>query len=141
LGTSISLETIRGYFYNVKPGTGNIIVNFNLATSAFFCPILVSEFLDDRKTFTLSVAEGLLKKLRVYIEYPRVVDDEQKTEFMNREASRLWSCHGLSEKPIGELKFRSKQRGADGKPVKDGHGEYIFTGPECSVIDHLQTGK
>jgi eukaryotic translation initiation factor 2C len=44
---SQSLETVRGYYYTVKPGTGSIILNFNMATSAFFKPISVQTFLTD----------------------------------------------------------------------------------------------
>ena len=140
LSTSVSLETIRGYFYNVKPGTGNIIVNFNLATSAFFRPILVSEFLDDRGTFAPNVAESVLKRLRVYVEYDRTYDDADTAERLNNPSSRLWSVCGLSDRPIGELKFREKQRDSDGKPVRDEQGKYIFSGPEIKVVDYLQTG-
>ncbi|KAI8943146.1 hypothetical protein NX059_001176 [Plenodomus lindquistii] len=42
---------MRGYFYSVKPGMGQIPLTLNACTSAFYQPILVSEFLRDEATF------------------------------------------------------------------------------------------
>ncbi|KAF1972556.1 Piwi-domain-containing protein [Bimuria novae-zelandiae CBS 107.79] len=139
LAQSISLETVRGYFYNVKPGMGNIIVNFNLATSAFIRPILVSEFLSDHNTFTSSDAETLLKKLRVYVEYDRKSDDAEKTMRFSKDASRVWSGCRLFDESIGRLTFQKKKRDDNGKPLKDAKDNFIYEGPHLSVIDHLRT--
>lgn len=137
---SISLETVRGYFYSVKPGMGNIIVNFNIATSAFIRPLLVSEFLNDRITFTTTQVEAVLKKLRVYVEYDRRSIDAEKTAHLNKEKTRTWSGCNLSVEPIGKLKFQNKKRGSDGKPLKDGKN-FIYEGEQHSVMDHLKKGK
>ncbi|KAF1951181.1 hypothetical protein CC80DRAFT_509048 [Byssothecium circinans] len=39
---SHSIEIIRSYYYVVKEGMGNILLNFNLCTSAFYRPIFVN---------------------------------------------------------------------------------------------------
>jgi eukaryotic translation initiation factor 2C len=141
LGTSSPLETIRGYFYSVKPGMGNIIVNFNIATSAFFCPILVSEFLQDRATFSPDKTASLLKRLRVLIEFDRVYESKEKMLKLNSEVSRMKTIFGLSTEGIGQLTFRNKKRGPDGRPLKDADNKLIFEGPEFNVLEHLKTGK
>lgn len=141
LGQSQSLETIRGYFYNIKPGMGNIILNFNIATSAFVRPILVSELLADSSTFSIEEAEALLKKLRVYIEHERHYDEPDKVSRLNSEQARLQKVCGLSQVPISKLTFRNKKRDEDGKFMKDDKNDYMFEGPEFSVMDHLTTGK
>lgn len=72
LGRDGSLCAIRGYFYTVKPGMGQLLLNVNTCTSAFFRPKLVSEALDDESTFfALDKREDALKGLRVYITYER----------------------------------------------------------------------
>jgi eukaryotic translation initiation factor 2C len=47
-----ALETKSGCFYTIKPGASKILLNINPATSAFFKPMLVSDFLLDSQTFT-----------------------------------------------------------------------------------------
>ena len=133
------LETVRGYFYNVKPGMGNVIVNFNLATSAFVRPMLICEFVNDR-TFSPAEAQEVLKKLRVFVEYERYADNPDKTAHFNKESNRTWSGCTISEIPIGQLTFREKKRDVNRKAVKI-DGGFVYEGPETSVIDHLKTGK
>lgn len=52
-----SLCTIRGYFYTTKPGMGQLLLNVNACTSAFFSPILVSGFLRDGLPFEMRTAD------------------------------------------------------------------------------------
>jgi eukaryotic translation initiation factor 2C len=67
-----SLCAIRGYFYTVKPGMGEMLLNINACTSAFFRPKLVSQVLQDQSTFgAFGNREEALKGLRVYITYER----------------------------------------------------------------------
>jgi eukaryotic translation initiation factor 2C len=67
-----SLCTIRGYFYTIKAGMGQMLLNLNICTSAFFRPMLVSDFLNDATTF-LNMWErtDALRGLRVFITYER----------------------------------------------------------------------
>lgn len=121
---------------------GNIILNFNISTSAFFRPILVNEFLTDTNTFgSIEKALAWLKKLQVYIEHDRHYDDEKKDIRLNKDSKRLWQFSGLSEGPIGDIVFQNAKRDEDGKPMKDDYNEYIREGPEVKVIDHLRSGK
>lgn len=135
LDTSISLETTRGYFYTIKPGMGNIILNFNIATSAFFRPILVSEFLEDRATFTNGKAESLLKNMLVHIEFDRFYEDKEKMDKLNSEPSRMKTISGLSEQSIDQLTFRVHSDGND--LSNDGSDQ----SHEVRVIDHLRAGR
>lgn len=67
-----SLCVIRGYLYTVKPGMGQLILNVNNCTSAFFRPNLVSQVLEDGATFRASKGrENVLKGLEVYVTYER----------------------------------------------------------------------
>ncbi|KAL5415744.1 hypothetical protein PMIN03_002520 [Paraphaeosphaeria minitans] len=139
LGESQSLEAIRGYFYNIKPGMGNIILNFNISTSAFVRPILVSEFLTDNTTFNIGEPEALLRKLRVYIEHEHLFYNPEKMPKINGEHSRMWHVRGLSGIPIGKQTFRNKKRDEDGKFMRDSINRYVYEGSEFTVIDCLKT--
>lgn len=68
---SDSLEMLRGYYYNVKPGMGNIILNFNISTSAVFRPILVADFLNRNNTFTKDKVGTVLNGNSVYVDLDR----------------------------------------------------------------------
>ncbi|KAF2867614.1 hypothetical protein BDV95DRAFT_597829 [Massariosphaeria phaeospora] len=137
--SSASLELIRGYYYTVKPGMGNIILNFNLATSAFFRPILVSEFLSDRATFPVLDLDGLLKGKRVWIEYDRVGQDAEDTARLNSEKSRLKQFEALSTSPIKSLTFYKKIKGQDGKFAKNPDGSFQCETTPRSVLTYLRT--
>lgn len=128
LGSSISLETVRGYFYNVKPGMGNIIINFNLATSAFFRPILVSQFLNDRDTFGHGEAPKILTKLRVCLEYDRYVERGRQKP-TDKEFCRTYTIHRLSKGPIADLTFKPE------------NSKLKVAASELSVVEHLKSGK
>ncbi|KAI4623607.1 hypothetical protein J4E80_003418 [Alternaria sp. BMP 0032] len=110
LGSSTSLEIIRGYHYAVRPGMGNLLMNFNVATSAFFRPILVSEFLADRGTFSSDWERQVnLKTLRVYVEFPHSEDR------LNRPGARIKKIKDLGP-AIGTLSFRKVSKDAQGQP-------------------------
>jgi hypothetical protein len=116
---SHTLEIIRGYFYNVKPGMGNLILNFSLATSAFFRPILVSELLADTETFEEESRRlDVLRGLRVYVvtERKKVLGEDH--DRLNSENARIKKVTGLGG-DIETLTFRKKIRGTDGKFQRD----------------------
>ncbi|KAF1951180.1 Piwi-domain-containing protein [Byssothecium circinans] len=70
--SNASLCTMRGYFYTIKAGMGHILLNLNACTSAFFSPMLVSEFLNDNDTFRYKGDRlDALRGLRVYITHSR----------------------------------------------------------------------
>ncbi|PSN65856.1 Piwi-domain-containing protein [Corynespora cassiicola Philippines] len=144
-GTSMSLETIRGYFYTLKPGMHTLLLNFNVATSAFFKPILVSEFMADTATFGDEIQRRtILKRLKVFIEYDRA---DKNLNGMNK---RVKIISEVGDKTIGELEpFRKKAKGADGKPIPvlddsgkpkmvDDKPEYKLDDNTTSVKDHLE---
>jgi eukaryotic translation initiation factor 2C len=134
---SHSLEVVHVYYYNVKPGMGNIILNFNLATSAFFRPILLNEFLADEETFPKKKLKEPLAKMRVHVESERVDKKDKDYESFNSENSRIKTIKELSSRDIEDTNFRKRVKGTDGRFVKLADGRYQTEGPDIKVIDHL----
>ncbi|OAL44588.1 Piwi-domain-containing protein [Pyrenochaeta sp. DS3sAY3a] len=77
-----SLCAIRGYFYSIRPGMGNILLNLNSCTSAFYQPILVSQYLLDKGTFPYALErEASLRGLQVQLMYePKGEGGEKRPE-------------------------------------------------------------
>jgi eukaryotic translation initiation factor 2C len=138
LGSAKLLETIRGYYYTVKPGMGNLLMNFNVATSAFFCPVRVDEFLKDESTWKNRMERiSLLKRLRVYVKLPHIKEN------MNTPGSRIKKVFDIgdgSDDNIEDLTFFEKLRNADGTVVTINGVEQFKTTPTY-VTDHLKTCK
>ncbi|EAT81960.2 hypothetical protein SNOG_10566 [Parastagonospora nodorum SN15] len=134
---SHTLELMRGYFYNVKPGMGSFIMNFSLATSAFYRPILVSEFLADTNTFTDEARrKEALKGLRVYVETERKdIPGEDHTR-LNSEEARIKRVFALGA-DIGTLTFAKRVRGDDGKFRRDDNGNFVTEPTRTSVSRYL----
>ncbi|KAI4671213.1 uncharacterized protein J4E88_009246 [Alternaria novae-zelandiae] len=136
---SQSLEIMRGYYYTIKPGMGCLLMNFNVATSAFFRPVLVSEFLADSETFPdLEERIALLSKLRVY------VDPKHSQQRLNNFGARIKSIHSIGDnnnpdEKIEDLSFVEKVKGTDGKPLKDPQGNFIFRTIPTKVTDHIRS--
>lgn len=139
LGPSESLEIIRGYYHAVQPGIGTLLMNFNVATSAFFRPILVADFLKDRTTFE-SAHERLanLKRLRVYVEHQHAEDR------LNKMGARIKTVHNIGESPgehIEKLSFNKKLKDADDRPYKLANGEWATEAVATLVVQHHLDGK
>lgn len=121
LGESESLCTIRGYFYTSKPGMGQILLNMNTCTSAFFRDILVSRFLMDQCTFKAKDKEPheaercrmeALKGVNVYIIYERGRKKDNTGSTLNDQQSRIKAIQGFG-KPVSEQRFTlTSQNGA-----------------------------
>jgi eukaryotic translation initiation factor 2C len=138
---SHSLEIIRGYYYTVKPGMGNFILNFSLATSAFFRPILVNEFLADMETFP---EEGrrleALKKLRVYVVTERKEVAGEDHERLNGKDARIKKVTGLGQ-AIDTLTFNKRIRGADGRFQRNDDGTFVQETDTTEVLQYLKDSK
>jgi eukaryotic translation initiation factor 2C len=67
LDNSRSLCIMRGYDYKVKSAMEKVSLNVNAATSAFFRPITIAEFLVDYTTFATNEVGKRIKRLKVYI--------------------------------------------------------------------------
>lgn len=138
---STSLEIMRGYYYAVKPGMGCLLMNFNVATSAFFRPILVSQFLEDDDTFSSPVQRmAILSKLRVY------VDPKHKEERLNKFGARIKTIHSVGDNNnpdhnIEDSTFHKKRKGADGRPIVDAQGNYVYEQNPTHVTDHIKDCK
>jgi eukaryotic translation initiation factor 2C len=139
---------VRGYYYTVKPGTGIIILNFNLATSAFFKPISVQTFLADQATFG-GHQEDDLKGLRVYVltERVRVAGDvnydklnSESSRTLNSESSRTKKVNFIGEN-IENLRFQKRKKNADGTSAKNADGSYQKEGGFMTVIQYLKESK
>lgn len=137
---SQSLEIVRGYYYTAKPGMGNIILNFNLATSAFFKPILVSEFLADQETFE-GCRREVLVGLRVYVESERKPLAGEDWDRLNRLGTRHKKIRAVTSENIEEIRFRKRLRGPDGMFERAADGTYIEEGSEISLVDHLNNSE
>jgi eukaryotic translation initiation factor 2C len=94
---SRSLCTLRGYYYTIKAGIREVLLNINTGTSAFYQPILVSELMLDHNTFYDRELEQALKGVRVHIEYER--GDKQKDaatwDRLNSTRARVKTIQGL----------------------------------------------
>ena len=136
--SSQSLEIVRGYYYNVKPGTGCIILNFNLATSAFFKPILVSNFLQDTNTFG-GHQEDNLKGLRVFVvtDRRRIPGEEANYDKLNSASSRTKKVNFIGP-ALGTLTFQMRVKNADGTFAKNPDGSYRKTGNHINVVNYLR---
>jgi eukaryotic translation initiation factor 2C len=138
LGQSQSLEIIRGYYYAVQPSIGRLLMNFNVATSAFIRPILVSEFLQDTSTFSDLEKLSLLTRLRVYVER------EHKEDRLNRPGARIKKISALgnaANENIEDLYFHKKLLGADQKPYKLPNNEWARETKKTFVAQHHLDGK
>jgi eukaryotic translation initiation factor 2C len=76
-----------------------IFLNVNPATSAFFCPITVDEFLADN-TFSPDERVRLLKTLRVYVEHDRLSgsSSQDQVDRLNKPQNRVKTIFGFGEK-------------------------------------------
>lgn len=94
-GTGVAMCTLRGYHYSIRPNMGKILLNISTATSVFYKPIYVSEYLEDT-TFSANDKLRFLKGVRVYIDYERGNRDKK---------SRLSGCNRpqVRIKPIFEV--------------------------------------
>ncbi|KAF1983226.1 Piwi-domain-containing protein [Aulographum hederae CBS 113979] len=81
-GTSVGnlldspFATMRGYFTSIRPGLDQTLLNVNTCTSAFFRPILVSEYIaymtdPDGGDMNIDGVAAQLKNVRVQITYDR----------------------------------------------------------------------
>jgi eukaryotic translation initiation factor 2C len=69
---------------------GKILLNVSAATSAFYQPIFVSEYLQDSTTFNQNDRLRFLKGVQVYIEYQRGNHDaESRISGCNRPQARI----------------------------------------------------
>ncbi|KAL1606847.1 hypothetical protein SLS60_004256 [Paraconiothyrium brasiliense] len=142
-GVSASLEIIRGYYFAVKPGMGNLFMNFNIATSAFFRPILVSEFLNDDDTFSgFESRFDILKRLRVFVEYPRkTLNSAKPNEYpdpFDGAPARIKNITEKSFDDIEKLTFRKKKQDDQGNFRKDAAGNFMFENKDTHVYKHLE---
>ncbi|KAF1849347.1 Piwi-domain-containing protein [Cucurbitaria berberidis CBS 394.84] len=109
-----SLCTMRGYFYSIKPGMGQILLNLNACTSAFYQPVLVSKFLLDNNTIRdqeerLSVLRGL----RVHLTYD---PKHSGVEARSRAATIEAYMKTIEETGLPCLRQTFNHKGRDGKP-------------------------
>lgn len=130
-----TLEIMRGYYYAIKPGMGSLLMNFNVATSAFFRPILVSEFLQDRRTFVdYGARVSILCRLRVY------VDPTHTDERFRKLGARIKTINSIGDDNIENLFFFKKLRDAD-QNLLQVNGVQQYTAKATYVTEHLKEGK
>jgi eukaryotic translation initiation factor 2C len=111
----ISFCTMRAYFYSVKPAMGHVLLNLNACTSAFYKPILVSEFLGDTTTFKKDhERQALLRGLRVQLAYaPAHNGMRSAAEMIEARIKTITGCG----QAVGQQTFTLAGRG--GKPDEE----------------------
>lgn len=120
---SVSLSTMRGYYYTVKAGVRNVLLNINPCTSAFFNNVMVSQVMNDKPTFNPWELEGVLKGLRVYIELDRGdKNDTAAYKRLNTPQARVKTIQGLGDS-LQQQTFQDAN------------------GVQQNVLAHLQIGK
>lgn len=105
LKKSVALCAMRGYYYTVKAGVRNVLLNINPCTSAFFNNVRVSEVMNDTLAFNHWEWEGVLRGLRVRIELLR--GDKNDTEAykrLNSSEARVKTVQGLGL-PLDQQEF------------------------------------
>lgn len=125
------LRTHTGFFWTIKPGMGEMLLNVNLATSAFYAPILVSDYLDriDSHSCNWGVRSTRyrgLKGVRVFIEYKRGDAPENGTRndlAMNKYDRRVRTITGLGE-ALDVQRFELDEEGVISTPKVQ---EYLET--------------
>jgi eukaryotic translation initiation factor 2C len=128
-----TLCTIRGYYYTIKPGMQKVLLNVNAATSAFFQPTTVGEYLNDNTTFPLDEREKTLKLLRVYIEPDRKVDpnNQEHVDHLNKPQNRIKTFFGYGEKlNHPDMTFK--------KGYKDAQGVWQTETKPTTVEKHME---
>ncbi|KAF2822130.1 hypothetical protein CC86DRAFT_410514 [Ophiobolus disseminans] len=125
-------------FTNLNLAWGNIILNFSLATSAFFRPVRVNEFLADTSTFP---DEGkcveALRNLQVFVltERKQIVGEHHSK--LNAEEARVKRVTALGPN-VEILTFHKKIRGADGRFEKNPNGTFRKEATSTSVVQYLK---
>ncbi|KAF1918354.1 ribonuclease H-like domain-containing protein [Ampelomyces quisqualis] len=109
-----SLCAIRGYYYSILPAMGQILLRLNGCTSAFYKPILVSDFLNDDRTFgdeqqRLSQLQGL----RVQLMYDPVYNGKVPRSKAATIEARIKTIAGHGRQ-VSQENFLLK--GKDGQP-------------------------
>ena len=99
LDSSKSLCTMRGYDYTVKSAMEKVLLNVNAATSAFFRPITVAEFMLDTKTFAKNEIEKRIKDVKVYIIPDRKsvqdAEEQKRVDDLNKPQNRIKTVKSL----------------------------------------------
>lgn len=93
--------TMRGYFSSIRPGNDRILLNVNTTTSAFFKPMLVSQYistLQQRLGMNIWAITGMLKRQVVRITYDRPIRPGSKVD-LNMEESRRKTIAGFGNPP------------------------------------------
>ncbi|KAF2122670.1 hypothetical protein BDV96DRAFT_639243 [Lophiotrema nucula] len=130
------LRAVRGYFTSIRPGAYKTLLNVNTATSAFFEPILLSDFLDKVGTVdSESSIEKMLRGVTLRITYTRQHFEGKPDP--NTPANRLKTFRqfGLV---AGKQKFFKLTKKTIGKKVK---WESSSTDGGKDVATYFETGK
>lgn len=100
LGPDCPFITLRGYFSSIRPGNDRMLLNINTTTSAFFKPILVSQFFQIMLQSGTKewMIKGLLRKQVVRITYERPVRPGTSVD-INGEEARRKQIAGFGEVP------------------------------------------
>jgi hypothetical protein len=90
------LCTIRGYYFSARPGMGNILLNVNACTSAFFMPIRLDALMLNGHQLGADYP-SVLRGLRVCIRHRRGNTDKAKSSSINKKHSGVKTIDGLGE--------------------------------------------
>lgn len=126
-GRCNSLQTMRGFAYQVKPGVGKILLNIQTHTSAAFIPrdlsqtMMDSEVINFRNPIDL---KAILKGLWVRIQYKRGDPNDPETYArLNEEEARVKQIEGFGDPVKAQFAYETE----DERPV--------------TVQEHLETSQ
>lgn len=104
--TDPTLNITRGYFTSIRPGSKSALLNINVATSAFFNPMSIADYLSYFSQRDREKAQKLIKGLNIRIAYEREKHQDQDYD-PNLEYNRHRIVAGWGLKP-SEQTFEQK---------------------------------
>lgn len=115
-GNNGVLQAHTGFFSTVKPGMGQSVLNLNIATSAFYRPILVSDYLKQvQKSDIRHCDQQGRRGIRVYIDYLRG-DIPQTSCYptvlpVNRDNARVRTIFAIGQRTVENQRFVKDKKG------------------------------
>jgi eukaryotic translation initiation factor 2C len=109
-----------------------VLLNVNTATSAFFSPITVAEFLKDN-TFLEDERERILKTLRVYIVPNRQADlaNQEQVDHLNKPMNRIKTFFAQGP-PLKDKSMTFP------KTYRNSQGQLAQEQKRTHVVDHMK---
>ncbi|CAN9187777.1 unnamed protein product [Alternaria alternata] len=124
---NLGLRTVRGYYMSIRPGASGLLLNVNVATTAFLPPVRVSELLD---LLSQGTVEKMLRGKRVRLAYRRQdFEDNKNAGFsINDELPRtkVFQQFGLAASEQKFFTVLGKDRSSKGRVDPNDRGTSVL---------------